>query len=92
MKMKNIKPLADRVLIRIKEAESKTTSGLYIPENAKEKTNIGTVIAIGSNKEDITVKVGDTVLYEKYAGAAVKIEDKEHLILKAKEIIAIIEE
>ncbi|WP_038366580.1 co-chaperone GroES [Borrelia duttonii] len=70
--MKNIKPLADRVLIKIKEAESKTTSGLYIPENAKEKTHIGTVMAIGSNKEEINVKVGDTVLYEKYAGAAVK--------------------
>lgn len=58
----------------------------------KKKQNIGTVIAVGSNKEEITVKVGDTVLYEKYAGAAVKIENKEHLILKAKEIVAIIEE
>ncbi|UGQ16393.1 co-chaperone GroES [Borrelia sp. RT5S] len=90
--MKNIKPLADRVLIKIKEAESKTISGLYIPENAKEKTNVGTVMAVGSNKEEITVKVGDVVLYEKYAGAAVKIEDREHLILKAKEVVAIIEE
>ena len=90
--MKNIKPLGDRVLIKIKEADSKTTSGLYLPENAKEKTNIGTVIAVGSNKEEITVKVGDVVLYEKYAGAAVKIDEKEHLILKSKEIIAIIEE
>lgn len=59
--MKNIKPLADRVLIKIKEAESKTISGLYIPENAKEKTNIGTVIAVGSNKEEITVKL--VILY-----------------------------
>ena len=69
----SIQPLGDRVLVKVLESESKTKGGLYIPDNAKEKTTQGTVVAIGSS-EDIKVKVGDSVLYDKYAGASVTVD------------------
>ena len=87
-----IKPLADRVLIEPKEAETKTASGIFIPDTAKEKPQQGKVIAAGPGKKDepMEVKVGDEVLYGKYAGTEVTIEDKKYLIVKQSDILAIL--
>ena len=87
-----IKPLADRVLIEPKEAETKTASGLYIPDTAKEKPQQGTVLACGPGKTDepMEVKVGDVVLYGKYAGTEVTVEDQKYLIVRQSDILAIL--
>lgn len=87
-----IKPLADRVLIEQQEALTQTASGLYIPDTAKEKPQQGTVIAVGPGKKDepMEVKVGDQVLYGKYAGTEVSFEDKKYLIVKQSDILAIL--
>ncbi|MCK4906860.1 MAG: co-chaperone GroES [Spirochaetes bacterium] len=84
-----IQPLGDRVLIKISESDSKTKGGLYIPDTAKEKTQEGSVIAVGES-EDISVKVNDVVLYDKYAGTNIKIDGDEHLIVKNDDLIAIV--
>ena len=86
------KPLADRVLIEPKEAETKTAAGLYIPDTAKEKPQQGTVVAAGPGKKDepMEVKVGDQVIYGKYAGTEVTFEDKKYLIVKQSDILAIV--
>lgn len=87
-----LKPLADRVLIEPKEAETKTAAGLYIPDTAKEKPQQGTVVAAGPGKTDepMEVKVGDQVIYGKYAGTEVTFEDKKYLIVKQSDILAIV--
>ena len=85
-----IKPLQDRILIKVEEAETKTASGLYIPDTAKEKTQTGKVVAIGDDEDAITVKVGDKVMYDKYAGTNVTIDDVDHLIVKSADILAIV--
>ena len=87
-----IKPLADRVLVEPKEAETKTASGLYIPDTAKEKPQEGKVIAAGPGKKDepMEVKVGDEVLYGKYAGTEVTVDDKKYLIVRQSDIMAIL--
>ncbi len=88
----NIKPLADRVLIEPLEAETTTASGIIIPDNAKEKPQKGNVVAVGKGTKDdaITVKVGDTVLYGKYAGTELKLEGKDYLIMRESDILAIV--
>jgi len=88
----NIKPLADRVLVEPAAAETKTASGLIIPDNAKEKPQKGTVVAIGTGTKDepLTVKVGDTVLYGKYAGTELKLEGTDYLMMRESDILAII--
>ncbi|BAV94394.1 co-chaperone GroES [Ichthyobacterium seriolicida] len=88
----NVKPLADRVLVEPALAETKTASGLIIPDTAKEKPQKGTVVAVGDGKKDepLTVKVGDVVLYGKYGGTELKLEDKDYLIMRESEILAII--
>ena len=88
----NIKPLADRVLLEPMEAETKTASGIIIPDNAKEKPHKATVVAVGSGTKDnpMTVKIGDTVLYGKYSGTELKFEGKDYLIMSEKDILAII--
>ena len=87
-----IKPLADSVLIEPKEAETKTASGIFIPDTAKEKPQQGTVIAVGPGKKDepMEVKVGDVVLFGKYAGTEVAVEEKKYLIVKQSDILAIL--
>ena len=87
-----MKPLADRVLIEPKEAETKTASGIFIPDTAKEKPQQGTVIAVGPGKKDepMEVKVGDVVLFGKYAGTEVAVEEKKYLIVKQSDILAIL--
>ena len=88
----NIKPLADRVLLEPAAAETKTASGLIIPDNAKEKPQKGTIIAVGTGTKDepLTVKVGDTVLYGKYGGTELKLEGKDYLMMRESDILAII--
>ena len=88
----NIKPLADRVLIEPMAAETQTASGIFIPDTAKEKPQRGTVVAAGNGKKDepMTVKVGDVVLYGKYAGSELKFENKDYLIMREEDILAII--
>ncbi|MBI9096869.1 MAG: co-chaperone GroES [Spirochaetaceae bacterium] len=89
--MMTVKPLGDRVLIKMKEVETKTASGLYIPQTAQEKTTTGTVVAVGDDKEVITVKVGQDVMYDKYAGTAITIDNVDHLIVSMGDLIAIVE-
>lgn len=88
----NIKPLADRVLVEPKEAETKTASGLYIPDTAKEKPQEGRVVATGNGKKDepMELKVGDTVLYGKYSGTEINVEGKEYLMMRQSDVLAVI--
>lgn len=88
----SIKPLADRVLVQPAAAETKTSGGIIIPDTAKEKPMRGTVVAVGNGKpeEPLTVKVGDTVLYGKYAGTELSVEGTEYLIMRESDIYAII--
>ncbi|MDC7221378.1 MAG: co-chaperone GroES [Spirochaetales bacterium] len=86
-----VKPLGDRVLIKIEEAETKTASGLYIPDTAQEKTQTGIVTALGDDTDVITVKEGQKVMYDKYAGTSVKVDGDEFLLVKMQDIIAIVE-
>ena len=87
-----IKPIADRVVIEAAAAEEKTASGIIIPDTAKEKPVQGTVVAVGAGKKDepTTVKVGDKVLYGKYAGTEITVEGKELLIMRESDIYAIL--
>ena len=87
-----IKPLADRVIIEPAAAEQKTSGGIIIPDTAKEKPQKGTVVAVGPGKKDepLIVKEGDTVLYGKDAGTEISYEDKDYLIMREDDIVAII--
>lgn len=88
----NFKPLADRVLVEPVAAETKTASGIIIPDTAKEKPQEGVVVAVGSGKKDepTTVKVGDKVLYGKYSGQELKLDGKDFLIVKEGDLLGII--
>jgi len=88
----NIKPLADRVLVQPMEAESKTASGLIIPDTAKEKPQKGTVVALGPGTKDETmqVKAGDVVLYGKYSGTELTIDGTSYLMMRQSDILAVI--
>jgi len=92
-----LKPLADRLVVEPTEREEVTASGIYVPETAKEKPQEGQVIAVGPGRKDeegkripMDVSQGDRVLYAKYAGTEVKLEDKKYLILKENDILAIL--
>lgn len=91
------RPLGDRLLIKPKESEETTKSGIVLPDSAKEKPQEGSVISVGEggrddkgNKIPMEVKVGDVVLYSKYAGTEVKIEGTEHLIIRESDVLAIV--
>ncbi|MDL2266434.1 co-chaperone GroES [Desulfovibrio sp. OttesenSCG-928-G15] len=93
-----LRPLNDRVLVKRLEGEEKTAGGLYIPDTAKEKPSKGEVVAAGPGKvaDDgktvaMTVKAGDTVLFNKYAGTEIKLDGVEHLVMREDDILAIIE-
>jgi chaperonin GroES len=87
-----IKPLEDRVLVEPQAAEGKTASGIIIPDSAKEKPQNGTVIAVGPGTKDVTmgVKVGDKVLYGKYAGTELSLDGKDYLIMRQSDILAVV--
>ncbi|SFJ72806.1 co-chaperone GroES [Thermoflavimicrobium dichotomicum] len=93
-----IKPLGDRIVLEAIEREEKTASGIVLPETAKEKPQEGRVVAVGSGRLDekgnrvpLEVKVGDRVIFSKYAGTEVKYDNKEYLILRESDILAIVE-
>ncbi len=88
----NIKPLADRVLIQPMAAETKTASGIYIPDTAKEKPLNGKVVAVGPGTKDepVTLKVGNKVLYGKFAGTEIKLDGVDYLIMRESDIVATI--
>ena len=93
----SLKPLNDRVLVKRLESEERTAGGLYIPDTAKEKPSKGEVVAVGPGKHaddgklvPMTVKVGDLVLFNKYAGTEVKLDGVEHLVMREDDILAII--
>lgn len=88
----NFKPLADRVLVEPTAAETTTASGIIIPDTAKEKPQEGTVVAVGPGKKDeeMTVKVGDKVLYGKYSGTELKLDGKDYLIVKESDLFGIL--
>lgn len=92
--MSNVKvtPLHDRVIVEAAPAEEKTSSGIIIPDTAKEKPQRGKIVAVGNGKKDepMTVKVGDTVLYGKYSGTEVQIDGKDYLIMRESDIFAVI--
>jgi chaperonin GroES len=92
----NVKPLEDRIVVQASEEENTTSSGIVIPDTAKEKPQEGTVVAIGPGRfEDgarvpLDVAVGDKVIYSKYGGTEVKVEGEEYLILSARDVLAVI--
>jgi chaperonin GroES len=92
----NLKPLEDRIVVRANEEENTTSSGIVIPDTAKEKPQEGTVVAVGPGRfEDgarvpLDVAVGDTVIYSKYGGTEVKVEGDEYLILSARDVLAVV--
>ena len=93
-----IRPLYDRILVKRIEEQSRTASGLYIPDTAKEKPMEATIVAVGNGKiqEDgslrkLDVKAGDKILFSKYSGSDIKIDGVEHLILREDDILAVIE-
>jgi chaperonin GroES len=94
--MASIKPLGDRVVIRPEAAEEKTSSGLFIPDTAKEKPQRGKVLSVGpgrvenGNKIDMTVKEGDTVLYGKYSGTEITLDGEDVLIVREADILGIV--
>ena len=87
-----IRPLADRVVIEPKAAETQTASGLFIPDTAKEKPQQGVVVAVGPGKKDeaMEVAVGDVVIYGKYSGTEVSVDGKDYLIMKQSDILAVL--
>lgn len=92
----NIKPLGDRVVIKQLKAEEKTASGIFIPESAQEKPETAEVIAVGPGKKDgdkiapMEVKVGDKVLYSKYSGTTVKLDNEDYIIVSESDILAVV--
>jgi chaperonin GroES len=95
----NFRPLYDNILIKRVQAAEKTSSGLYIPESAKDKPQEAEVLATGKGRVDdegnikeMTIKVGDRILFGKYAGNEIKLDGEDHIILRESEVLAIIEQ
>jgi len=93
-----IRPLDDRVLVKPSEAEERTSSGIFLPEGAKEKPMTGKIVAVGPGKLNddgtraaVTVKKGDTVVYGKYGGTEVELNGKEHMLVRESELLGVIE-
>ena len=96
--MAKVKPLYDRILVKRLESEQKTAAGIIIPDTAQEKTQLATVVAVGDGritddgkKQPMIVKQGDTILFGKYSGTDVTLENDDFLILKEDEVLGIIE-
>jgi chaperonin GroES len=97
LSVSTVKPLGDRVFVKVSAAEEKTAGGLYLPDNAKEKPQVGEVVAVGEGKlkddgarQALDVKVGDKVLYSKYAGTDIKLGTDEYVLLSEKDILAVV--
>ncbi|MBW4443555.1 MAG: co-chaperone GroES [Plectolyngbya sp. WJT66-NPBG17] len=92
-----VKPLGDRVFVKVSEAEEKTAGGIILPDNAKEKPQIGEIVAVGSGKlnekgdrQPMEVEVGNKVLYSKYAGTDIKLGGDDYVLLSEKDILAVV--
>jgi chaperonin GroES len=86
-----VKPIGDRILVKPDQGEAKTKGGIFIPQTAQQKTTEGMVIAVGDDKDVIKVKAKDHVIYDKYAGTEIKIDGKDHLIIKMDDVLAVVE-
>jgi chaperonin GroES len=98
LSVSTVKPLGDRVFVKVTASEEKTAGGLYLPESAKEKPQVGEIAAVGPGKrsddgvrQELDVKVGDKVLYSKYAGTDIKLGETEYILLSEKDILAIVD-
>jgi chaperonin GroES len=97
LSVSTVKPLGDRVFLKVSPSEEKTSGGIYLPDNAKEKPQVGEIVAIGAGKrnddgsrQEMEVKIGDKVLYSKYAGTDIKLGNEEYVLLAEKDILAIV--
>ncbi|MEH1786555.1 co-chaperone GroES [Nostoc sp.] len=97
LSVSTVKPLGDRVFIKVSESEDKTAGGIFLPDSAKEKPQVGEIVAVGSGKHNddgtrqaIDIAVGDKVLYSKYAGTDIKLGTEEYVLLSEKDILAIV--
>lgn len=97
LSVSTVKPLGERVFIKVSASEEKTAGGLYLPDTAKEKPQVGEVVAVGDGKvkddgsrQALDVKVGDKVLYSKYAGTDVKLGTDDYVLLSEKDILAVV--
>jgi chaperonin GroES len=97
LSVSTVKPLGDRILVKVSEAEEKTAGGILLPDTAKEKPQVGEVVQVGPGKRDdngsfqaMEVKVGDKVLYSKYAGTDIKLGGDEFVLLSEKDILAVL--
>lgn len=97
LSVSTVKPLGDRVFVKVSPSEERTAGGILLPDNAKEKPQVGEVVAVGSGKrnddgsrQEPEVKIGDKVLYSKYAGTDVKLGTEEYILLSEKDILAVV--
>ncbi|MEY2979069.1 MAG: co-chaperone GroES [Prochlorotrichaceae cyanobacterium] len=97
LSVSTVKPLADRVFVRVAEAEEKTAGGIILPDNAKEKPQVGEIVQVGPGKRnddgsrsEMEVKIGDKVLYSKYAGTDIKVGGDDYVLLAEKDILAVV--
>jgi chaperonin GroES len=97
LSVSTVKPLGDRVFLKVSASEEKTAGGILLPDSAKEKPQIGEIVAIGAGKrnddgsrQEMEVKIGDKVLYSKYAGTDIKLGSEEYVLLAEKDILAIV--
>lgn len=97
LSVSTVKPLGDRVFVKVSEAEEKTAGGIILPDNAKEKPQVGEIVSVGSGKinekgerQPMEVQVGNKVLYSKYAGTDIKLGTEEYVLLSEKDILAVV--
>ncbi len=97
LSVSTVKPLSDRVFVKVSASEEKTAGGLYLPDTAKEKPQVGEVVALGPGKrnddgsrQELEINVGDKVLYSKYAGTDIKLGTEEYVLLSEKDILAVV--
>jgi chaperonin GroES len=97
LSVSTVKPLGDRVFVKVSAAEEKTAGGIFLPDNAKEKPQVGEVAQVGDGKRNddgtrqpMDLKIGDKVLYSKYAGTDIKLGSDEYVLLSEKDILAIV--
>ncbi|MBN3870088.1 MULTISPECIES: co-chaperone GroES [unclassified Nostoc] len=97
LSVSTVKPLSDRVFVKVSASEEKTAGGLYLPDTAKEKPQVGEVVALGPGKrnddgsrQELEIQVGDKVLYSKYAGTDIKLGTEEYVLLSEKDILAVV--
>ncbi|MDJ1174870.1 co-chaperone GroES [Roseofilum sp. BLCC_M91] len=97
LSVSTVKPLGDRVFVKISEAEEKTAGGIILPDNAKEKPQVGEIVQVGPGKrnddgsrQEPEVKIGDKVLYSKYAGTDIKLGNEDYVLLSEKDILAVV--